>query len=143
MCLQCFTNYIEDALTNQHFILHSQYGYTIQWPAGCDGSEVKETEHFRMFGPKKHEQYQFFATYESLRQMGGIYCPAPGCGNGLVPKPGQIKVESVMSVVMYSVSSVRVSITQGSVLQLTMHIKTLSLVPIAKFLLRRIVCVVT
>ena len=63
MCLQCFTNYIEDALTNRHFILHSQYGYTIQCPAGCDGSEVKETEHFRMLGPKKHNSLRLTSLY--------------------------------------------------------------------------------
>lgn len=93
MCLQCFIAYSEDAPVNQRFALHSIYGYTIKCPAGCDGSEVKDTEHLRVLGAKRYEQYQFFATGECLRQMGGIYCPAPGCNNGLVPNLGQRKIE--------------------------------------------------
>ena len=53
MCMQCFTDYAKDALNNHRYTLHDQYGYTIKCPAGCDGSEVKETEHFRILGPKK------------------------------------------------------------------------------------------
>ena len=25
--------------------------------------------------------------------MGGIFCPAAGCGNGLLPEPGQRRIE--------------------------------------------------
>ena len=93
MCLRCFIDYAEDALNNRRFILHSQYGYTIRCPARCDGSEVKKIGHFKMLGSKNHERYLRFAAEECLRKLGGIFCPAAGCGNGLLPDAGQRKIE--------------------------------------------------
>ena len=92
MCMRCFVDYVEDALNNRRFILHSQYGYTIKCPAGCDGSEVKETGHFKMLGSKNYERYICFGAEECLHKMGGIFCPAFGCGNGFLPDPGQRKI---------------------------------------------------
>ena len=93
MCLRCFVDYGEDALNNRRFILHNDHGYTIKCPAGCDGSEVKETGHFKILGSKNYGRYLRFAAEECLRKLGGIFCSAAGCGNGFLLEPGQRKVE--------------------------------------------------
>lgn len=93
MCIRCYVDYIEDALNNRRFKEHRQLGYTIQCPAGCDGSEIKEIHHFRIMGAKNYERYQRFGAEECLREMGGIFCPKAGCGNGLLPEPGQRRVQ--------------------------------------------------
>lgn len=41
----------------------------------------------------QYERYQRFGAEECLREMGGIFCPAAGCGNGLLPEPGQRRIE--------------------------------------------------
>ncbi|KAL0177430.1 hypothetical protein M9458_026324, partial [Cirrhinus mrigala] len=32
-----------------------------------------------------YERYQRYAAEECVLQMGGVLCPAPGCGAGLLP----------------------------------------------------------
>ncbi|KAK2139472.1 hypothetical protein LSH36_1768g00015 [Paralvinella palmiformis] len=34
----------------------------------------------------QYERYQRFATEEFLLREGGVMCPAPGCGEGIVPE---------------------------------------------------------
>lgn len=92
MCIGCFVLYIKDALNRRNFKEHPKYGYTIQCPDGCEDSEVKEIHHFRIMG-EDYERYQRFGAEECLRQMGGIFCPKAGCCNGLVPEPGQRRIE--------------------------------------------------
>ena len=93
MCIGCFVTYIKSALNHRNFKKHSQYGYTIQCPDNCNGSEVKEIHHFRIMGEKDYGRYQRFGTEECLREMGGIFCPAPGCCMGLIPEPGQRRIQ--------------------------------------------------
>ena len=93
MCIACFVTYIKDALNHRNFKEHPQYSYTIQCPAGCADSEVKEIHHFRIIGENDYECYQRFGAEERLRQMGGIFCPAADCSGGLVPEPGQRRIE--------------------------------------------------
>ena len=94
MCIACFITYIKDALNHRNFKSHPTHGYTIQCPDSCNGSEVKEIHHFRIMGGKDYDRYQQFATEDCLlRQMGGIFCPAAGCSNGLVPDPGQRRIK--------------------------------------------------
>ncbi|KAK3574013.1 hypothetical protein QTP86_034352 [Hemibagrus guttatus] len=51
--------------------------------AGCSDSLIKELHHFRVLGDEQYERYQHYAAEECLLQMGGVLCPAPGCGAGL------------------------------------------------------------
>ena len=95
ICLSCFLNYAIDALNHRKFKWHPDHGYTIQCPYGCEGSEVKDTYHFKILGKKSYIQYQRFAAEEYLRKIGGIYCPSHSCGAGFVPEDGQQKVECV------------------------------------------------
>ena len=93
MCIACFVTYIKDALNHRNFKEHRQYGYTIQCPDSCADSEVKEIHHFRIIGEKDYERYHRFGAEECLRQMGGIFCPAANCSAGLIPEPGQRRIE--------------------------------------------------
>jgi len=40
-----------------------------------------------------YNRYQDFGTEEWLRQMGGVFCPKVDCGNGMLPDPGQRRIE--------------------------------------------------
>uniref|UniRef100_A0A8C1TVL8 RING/Ubox-like zinc-binding domain-containing protein n=1 Tax=Cyprinus carpio TaxID=7962 RepID=A0A8C1TVL8_CYPCA len=54
-------------------------------PAGCPDSLIKEVHHFRVLGDEQYECYQQYTAEECVLQMGGVLCPAPGCGAGLLP----------------------------------------------------------
>ncbi len=43
----------------------------------------------------QYDRYQRFATEEYLLQSGGVLCPTPGCGAGLLPAEGDRRVECV------------------------------------------------
>ena len=36
--------------------------------------------------PRQYDRYQRFGTEEFVLQMGGVLCPARGCGMGLLPE---------------------------------------------------------
>lgn len=94
MCVGCFVEYIKDALNHRAFKKHPEYGYTIQCPNKCEGSEVKEIHHFRIMGEKDYGRYQDFGTEEYLREMGGVFCPKARCGNGMIPEyKGQRRIK--------------------------------------------------
>ena len=40
----------------------------------------------------QYERYKRFATEECVLQMGGVLCPRPGCGAGLIPDNGENRV---------------------------------------------------
>lgn len=40
----------------------------------------------------QYNRYQQYGAEECVLQMGGVLCPSPGCGAGLLPEPGQRKV---------------------------------------------------
>jgi len=86
MCVDCFKEYIKVQLTSRQFEEHRNIGYTVKCPAKCDGSEVKESHHFRMLGKELYDRYQRFGTEEFVLQMGGVLCPQPECGMGLLPE---------------------------------------------------------
>ncbi|KAJ8797146.1 hypothetical protein J1605_017374 [Eschrichtius robustus] len=39
-----------------------------------------------------YNRYQQYGAEECVLQMGGVLCPSPGCGAGLLPEPSQRKV---------------------------------------------------
>ncbi|CAI8016690.1 E3 ubiquitin-protein ligase parkin, partial [Geodia barretti] len=86
LCLDCFMEYCEVQLQDRQFEEHRSAGYTLRCPAKCEGSEIKESHHFRIMGPEKYDRYQRFGTEEFVLQMGGVLCPARGCGMGLLPE---------------------------------------------------------
>ena len=46
--------------------------------------------------PEEYDRYHRFATEECLLQAGGVLCPQPGCGAGILPdNPGERKIKCV------------------------------------------------
>ncbi|KAJ1058853.1 hypothetical protein K5549_020809, partial [Capra hircus] len=60
--------------------------------AGCPNSLIKELHHFRILGEEQYNRYQQYGAEECVLQLGGVLCPSPGCGAGLLPEAGQRKV---------------------------------------------------
>jgi len=85
MCLGCFQAYCISRLNERRFIQDLKIGYTLPCPIGCDISLIQETHHFRLLGDEQYDRYQKFATEECVLQAGGVLCPQPGCGAGILP----------------------------------------------------------
>ncbi|ERL88686.1 hypothetical protein D910_06069 [Dendroctonus ponderosae] len=83
-CLYCFKQYCMSKLTERQFWQHPEYGYTLICPNGCADSFIKEIHHFRLLDDVNYERYHRFATEEFVLQAGGILCPQPGCGMGIL-----------------------------------------------------------
>ncbi|XP_053088872.1 E3 ubiquitin-protein ligase parkin isoform X1 [Pangasianodon hypophthalmus] len=83
ICLDCFHMYCVTRLSERQFIHDPVVGYSLPCAAGCSDSLIKELHHFRVLGDEQYERYQRYAAEECLLQMGGVLCPAPGCGAGL------------------------------------------------------------
>uniref|UniRef100_A0A3Q2ZJX7 E3 ubiquitin-protein ligase parkin n=1 Tax=Kryptolebias marmoratus TaxID=37003 RepID=A0A3Q2ZJX7_KRYMA len=60
---------------------------------GCEDSLIKELHHFRILGDEQYERYQQYGAEECLLTIGGLMCPSPGCGAGLLPPEGSRRVE--------------------------------------------------
>lgn len=52
---------------------------------GCEDSLIEELHHFCLLGPDQYARYQRFAAEEYVLQEGGVLCPRPGCGHGILP----------------------------------------------------------
>ncbi len=44
------------------------------------------------FSSLQYEMYQKFATEECVLKAGGVLCPQPGCGEGIIPEDGCDKI---------------------------------------------------
>ncbi|KAF7268233.1 hypothetical protein GWI33_018599 [Rhynchophorus ferrugineus] len=84
MCLDCFKQYCMSKLTERQFWQHPEYGYTLACPNGCADSFIKEIHHFRLLDDQNYDRYHRFATEEFVLQSGGLLCPQPGCGMGIL-----------------------------------------------------------
>lgn len=87
---------------------------------GCDDSLIKELHHFRLLGDEQvifnllnkqchfalftqnapdspvlsqYGRYLQYGAEECLRAIGGLMCPSPGCGAGLLPPDCSRRVE--------------------------------------------------
>lgn len=83
-CLDCFRVYCTSRLMDRQFLSHPEIGYTLMCPAGCNDSFIEEIHHFKLLPAEQYDRYQRFATEEFVLQMGGVLCPQPGCGMGLL-----------------------------------------------------------
>ena len=59
-------------------------GYTLPCPIGCPDSLIEETRHFKLIPSNDYDRYQRFAAEECVLQAGGVLCPQPGCGMGIL-----------------------------------------------------------
>lgn len=92
ICLDCFHLYCVTRLNDRQFVHDAQLGYSLPCVAGCPNSLIKELHHFRILGEEQYNRYQQYGAEECVLQMGGVLCPRPGCGAGLLPEQGQRKV---------------------------------------------------
>lgn len=86
-CLECFVLYCTTRLRDRQFHEHPEFGYTLSCPAGCENAFITEVHHFRLLPEAQYAQYQRFATEEFVLSVGGVLCPQPGCGMGIIPEP--------------------------------------------------------
>ncbi|XP_060275866.1 E3 ubiquitin-protein ligase parkin isoform X3 [Ovis aries] len=92
ICLDCFHLYCVTRLNDRQFVHDPQLGYSLPCVAGCPNSLIKELHHFRILGEEQYNRYQQYGAEECVLQLGGVLCPSPGCGAGLLPEAGQRKV---------------------------------------------------
>lgn len=83
-CVECFRTFALLRLRERQFVLHDDLGYTLSCPAGCPDSYIDESHHFRLLSKEQYEMYQRFATEEAVLKTGGVLCPQPGCGEGII-----------------------------------------------------------
>ncbi|KAG7160485.1 E3 ubiquitin-protein ligase parkin-like [Homarus americanus] len=48
-------------------------------------SFIREVHHFKLMGDNHYERYQRWGTEEAVLAVGGVLCPYPGCGQGIIP----------------------------------------------------------
>nr|XP_023030053.1 E3 ubiquitin-protein ligase parkin [Leptinotarsa decemlineata] len=94
-CLDCFRQYCTTKLMERQFWQHPEYGYTLACPAGCPDSFIKEIHHFRLLTDVQYAQYQRFGTEEFVLRSGGVLCPQPGCGMGILADPECTKITCI------------------------------------------------
>ncbi|KAF5297735.1 hypothetical protein FQR65_LT09909 [Abscondita terminalis] len=94
-CIECFKLYCTSRLSERQFISHPEYGYTLPCPAGCENSLINEVHHFRLLSESEYARYQRFATEEFVLSSGGVLCPQPNCGMGIIPEGGCSKVSCI------------------------------------------------
>ncbi|KAI4567579.1 hypothetical protein MJT46_008792 [Ovis ammon polii x Ovis aries] len=71
-----------------------EYKYSARFSANLSPLSSKYTVGFFLctlnFVP--YNRYQQYGAEECVLQLGGVLCPSPGCGAGLLPEAGQRKV---------------------------------------------------
>ncbi|XP_076653750.1 E3 ubiquitin-protein ligase parkin [Halictus rubicundus] len=86
-CLDCFKDYCAVRLRERQFQFDDVKGYyTLPCPAGCPDSLIPEVHHFHLLTSQQYEQYQRFSTEEYVLRAGGLLCPRPDCGMGIIPE---------------------------------------------------------
>ncbi|XP_071529751.1 E3 ubiquitin-protein ligase parkin isoform X2 [Panulirus ornatus] len=85
MCLDCFVTFCVSRLNERQFVQDAHLGYTLSCPIGCADSLIREVHHFKLMGDNHYERYQRFGTEEAVLAAGGVLCPYPGCGQGIIP----------------------------------------------------------
>lgn len=93
ICLDCFRRYSQTRLNERQFVSHPVIGYSLPCAAGCRDSLIKELHHFRILGEDQYGRYLHYGAEECLLMSGGLMCPSPGCGAGLVPGDAGRRVE--------------------------------------------------
>ena len=88
ICTACFTDYCRSRLADRRFLLHPRLGYTLRCPQDCEDTELS-TEHFRLLSASLWPRYLTFGAEELVLQSGGVLCPQPGCGAGILLQPSE------------------------------------------------------
>jgi len=83
-CTDCWADYARSRLNDRQFLLDPDLGYTLGCPMGCEQSLVKQPEHFKLMTNHHYQRYLRFGAEELVLQSGGVLCPQPGCGAGII-----------------------------------------------------------
>ncbi|KAL7029840.1 hypothetical protein ACKWTF_006390 [Chironomus riparius] len=83
-CLDCFKLYCISRLQERQFISHREFGYTLACPVNCENSFIQEIHHFKLLEKDYYDRYQQFGAEEFVLQSGGVLCPQPNCGMGIL-----------------------------------------------------------
>ncbi|XP_075993324.1 E3 ubiquitin-protein ligase parkin isoform X2 [Genypterus blacodes] len=92
ICLDCFRRYCQTRLNERQFVHHPVIGYSLPC-AGCADSLIQELHHFHVLGDDQYGRYQRYGAEECLLMNGGVMCPSPGCGAGLLLPDDSRRVE--------------------------------------------------
>ncbi|XP_068184243.1 E3 ubiquitin-protein ligase parkin-like [Antennarius striatus] len=93
ICLDCFRGYCQTRLEERRFVYQPEVGYSLPCAANCEDSLIKELHHFRILGNDQYGRYQRYGAEQCLLTAGGVMCPSPGCGAGLIPSDDLRRVE--------------------------------------------------
>ena len=86
ICMDCFTTYVTSRLNERQLVLDEKMGYTLSCPVNCADSLVAEHKHLlAVLDRDDYDRYQRFAAEECVLQAGGVLCPHPRCGTGIIP----------------------------------------------------------
>lgn len=92
ICLDCFRGYCQSRLNERRFIPHPHIGYSLPCAVGCADSLIQEIHHFRILGAEQYSRYLQYGAEECVLAAGGLLCPSPGCGAGLIPTDDERRV---------------------------------------------------
>ena len=96
ICLECFATYVQSRLSDRQLVVDKTFGYTLGCPVNCENSLISEHKHLlaTLTDRNDYERYQRFAAEECILQAGGVLCPQPRCGTGIIPdNPEERKVK--------------------------------------------------
>ena len=93
ICLECFQQYCMSRLNERRFIFDHNIGYTLSCPAGCENSLIEGTQHFKILGNEQYQRLLHFGAEEYVMSTGGVLCPQPGCGMGLLADPSCRRIQ--------------------------------------------------
>ena len=91
ICLECFSIYVKSRLNERQMVADTQLGYTLSCPVGCANSLIAQHKHILavLTDNDEYDRYQRFAAEDCLIQAGGVLCPQPRCGTGIMPDDPQ------------------------------------------------------
>jgi parkin len=84
ICLDCFKLYCESKIQDRSFTSDLNHGYSLSCPVNCENSLIKDLQHFKILKTEFYQRYQRFATEEFVIRNGGVLCPRPDCGMGII-----------------------------------------------------------
>ena len=93
ICLDCFQQYCVSRLNERRFVFDASVGYTLPCPAGCENSLIDGTQHFKLLGNEQYQRLLHFGAEEYVMSTGGVLCPQPGCGMGLLADPSCRRIQ--------------------------------------------------
>ena len=87
ICLECFRVYAKSRLNERQFVADENLGYTLGCPVNCANSLISQHKHIlsMLDDQDDYDRYQRFAAEECLLKAGGVLCPQPRCGAGIIP----------------------------------------------------------